>query len=248
MFTMICDSTRMLFATPVKNKTIQPVLNYLQDVFTITNREVDAISLDRGFDSNFFRDWAVKHDIELQWRPSHLSRPVLVERYHRTIRDKLESFTVAEDKKWNQVCHKAIISINSQINETTGFQPAYLFNGITQLPEMGKQKEEERSIEFHRRLAVQKINDSKSDRASNYKYRTLQPDDEVTVVYDHSKSGEKLSATVLSDDGPLSSTVCVKLDRSQKILKIHKSDILVNKFTKNYSKIFGAEVNENRYK
>ena len=238
LFTMACDSTRMLFATPVKNKTIIPVISYLQDVQTITNRKFNALSLDRGFDSNYFRDWAAKNNIELQWRPSHLSRPVLVERYHRTLREKIDSFSEAESKPWNEISYKSVISINSQINDTTGFQPAYLFNGISQLPEFGKQKDEERCLEFHRRLAVTKINDSKLDRATDYKYRTLTQGDEVTVVYDHSKNGEKFSATVLSDKGPKHSTICLQLDRSKRVLTVHKSDVLINKFSKNYDKIF----------
>ena len=242
---VICDSSRMLFAKAVKNKTVLPVIDYLEDIMLISSRDIKAINLDNGIDSNFLRDWAASKNIELRFRPAGISRGILVERSHSSIRKKLDVFTSEYKSEWHFELHDVIKSLNTQIHDVTGYQPAFLFSGNKYLPGFGIQNEEAEEMTFHRRVAVKLINESKQERASKITYRVLPANQPIIVRHNHEKNGKTYEAVSISDAGAGTSCIVAKLSISGRILKIHKSDIYIRKLDENFEKIFGTQNSTN---
>ena len=244
LLTVIDDATRMLFATPTKSKATRPVVTYLLDLMLISNREIKAISLDYGFDSTFMRDWAASKNIDLRFRPTKMSRAVLVERSHRPMWSKIDSFTKSNNTSWSKEIYSVVQSLNSQVHEVTGFQPAFLFTGNKSLPGFGAQNKEDDSMTFYRRAAVALINEAKQNRSSNYKYRTLPVNQKIIIRHDHSKHGKGMDAICLSDEGENNSTITAKLTTCGRIYKVHKSDIYISSKAVGFDKIFDPSTKE----
>ena len=139
---------------------------------------------------------------------------------------------------WGPVLQQAFESMNTQISDSHGFQPAYLFSGHKTDPITGPLIDEDTPYAFNLRVARATLNFQKQQRSSNYKYRVLEPNQKVLVCYDHSKSGTTLVARVISDLGEDHSTIMVKLEKRHLIIRVHKSDILIEKSDPNFSKIF----------
>ena len=128
--------------------------------------------------------------------------------------------------------------MNTQVSDSHGFQPSYLYSGHPSDPIKGPIIKEDSQHTFNLRVAKSTINFNKQQRSSNYKYRVVEKDQRVKVRYDHTKSGSSSDGTVITDLGEKHSTVLVKLDKRHLPIKIHKSDILIPKSDENFSKIF----------
>ena len=135
---------------------------------------------------------------------------------------------------------RAVRNINSSVNEAHGFTPFYLFHGFQYDPITGPLIDAHCPY-FHILKLVQAIlNEKKQNRASNYQFRTLEKGQRVVVQYDKHKKGylNRLNGTVTKDDGSKASTVMVDLDNRHYNIRIHKSDIFIEKTDPNFSKIF----------
>jgi len=181
--------------------------------------------------------WASSNRVTLEYRPSSRSRSVLVERFHRTLRDTLNSFTTSPSS-WSFFLQNAIQAMNTQISDAHGFQPSYLYSGHLTDPIEGPAIDQSSSHSFNLRVAKAVINFKKKNLSSDYKYRVLQADQKVNIKYDHTKSGTTLMGTVITDLGENHSTVLVKLNGRHLPIKIHKTDIMIPKSDPNYSLIF----------
>ena len=82
------------------------------------------------------------------------------------------------------------------------------------------------------------VNFKKQERSSDYVFRVLDKDQKVLVRYDHTKSGKPLQGVIISDLGQNHSTALVKLDGRKRPIKVHKTDIEIEKSDPNYSNIF----------
>jgi len=101
ILTMICVTTRYAFAIPMKRLTIQPVIEQLRLIFSVFGRKCRFIYADNAFQYGPLQDFCKKSNITLSFRASNLSRSVLVERFHRTLYDKLNSFTPHTPGDWD---------------------------------------------------------------------------------------------------------------------------------------------------
>ena len=85
------------------------------------------------------------------------------------------------------------------------------------------------------------INFKKQNRSSDYKFRVVKEGQKVKIRYDHTHTGTTKDGFIISDLGENHSTVMVKIIRKDKKtydIRIHKSDILIEKTDPNYSEIF----------
>ena len=237
IITMVCDITRFIFTQASANKETGPVIRFLERVQSYSNFKIKVLSLDNAFDGHEMTAWATEYNVELEYRPSDKSRGVLVERYHKSLRAKMNTFAPILSQ-WSFQLQKATRSLNNEMSDSHGFQPSYLFSGHKTDPEQGPIVDSETTYSFNLRLAKALINFEKQQRASNYKFRILEPNQKIIIQYDHTKSGKKLNGTVLSDLGENHSTVTAKIDKRHLPIKIHKTDILIPKDDPNYSKIF----------
>ena len=237
IITMVCDLTKFMFTQASANKKVGPVIRFLDRVESYSNFRIKVLSLDNAFDGHEMTEWANKNKVELEYRPSNQSRSVLVERYHRTLRNHLKSCSPIPSQ-WSFNLQKATQSVNNEISDSHGFQPSYLLSGHQTDPITGPLIDSTSEYSFNLRLAKAVINFKKRQNCSNYKFRTLEKDQRIVIQYDHSKNGKKLYGTVLSDLGEDHSTVTAQIDKRHLPIKIHKTDILIPKEDPNYSKIF----------
>ena len=239
IITVLCDVTRMAFATGVVRKNTQPVVNFLDQIQAMTGKRINKVYMDNAFDCHIFDDWSSERKIELTFRPSHQSRSVLIERYHRTLHKSLSNFCGTNMRLWPKYLPLAMTSMNTQISEAHGFQPTYLFNGLRSDPEGSPLLDPESDYSFHLRLARSILNCLKRERsAQDFTYRTLPSETKIIVRYNHDKNSREYNATVVHDPGSQHSTVSVKLENRPRALKIHKSDIYVKKDSPEFSTIF----------
>ena len=240
IITVLCDVTRMLFATGVTRKTSQPVTAFLDQIMAMTGKRVTKIYMDNAFDCNIFDDWSNKRKVEIQFRPSHQSRSVLVERYHRTLHKQLANFCGSNLRLWPLYLPLAVTSMNTQISDAHGFQPTYLFNGLKTDPDEGPILDPESDFAFHLRLARSTLNSQKRERSAHEKfsYRVIPAGTKITVRYEHEKHGKEYNAICFHDPGTNFSTVSVKLENRARLIKIHKSDIYIKKNAPEFNDIF----------
>jgi hypothetical protein len=237
IITMVCDLTKFMFTQASSNKEVGPVIRFLTRVESYSNFRIKVLSLDNAFDGHEMTEWATQNDVVLEYRPSSASRGVLVERYHRTLREHIKTCS-SIPSQWSFHLQKATQSINNEISDSHGFQPSYLLSGHLTDPIQGPLIDSLSEYSFKLKLAKAVINFKKRQNCSNYKFRTLDKDQRIVIQYDHSKSGKKLLGTVSTDLGVEHSTVTAKIDKRHLPIKIHKTDILIPKEDPNYSKIF----------
>ena len=113
---------------PVTDLKQGPAIQFLYQIMSVTGKKIRHITADNAFDSNIFEEFKVNNDVTSTFRPSKSSRSVLVERYHRTLHIKMKSFTPTKSH-WSRVLHKAVVSMNCSVNQTTQFCPYYLMFG-----------------------------------------------------------------------------------------------------------------------
>ena len=240
---MVCDLTKFIFGDAVATREVGPVITFLNRIQSVSNYKIKNLSLDNAFDGHKMDDWALANNVKLEYRPSRRSRSVLAERYQRTIRETIDSMTPSPGA-WASILQKAFYSMNTSISDSHGFQPAYLFSGHLTDPINGPTIDVNSPHAFNLRVAKATLNFQKQQRSSDYKYRVVERSQKVLVRYDHTKSGSSLNGTILSDLGENHSTVMVKLEptKGQKgrhlPIRVHKSDILIEKTDPNYAKIF----------
>ena len=109
---MVCDLTKFMFTQASPNKEVGPVIRFLNRVESYSNFRIQVLSLDNAFDGHEMTEWATKNDVELEYRPSGESRGVLVERYHRTLRDHIRSCS-SIPSQWSFNLQKATQSVNN---------------------------------------------------------------------------------------------------------------------------------------
>ena len=226
---MICDLTRYVFANAVCSKSTLPVIDFLEQIQSITLRKIKIISCDNAFQSELLYDYADKYGIELQFKPSNQPRGVLVERSHKTMHQFLAKFNTESSRQWPRFIQKAVQNMNLAVSDAHNFPPSFLFNGFHSDPILGPLIDTH-SPYFHLlRLAQAVLNEKKQSRASNYRFRCLEKDQRIIIQYDKDKKGylNRLNATVIRDAGPNASTVLVKIDKRHYTIRIHKSDIFI---------------------
>merc|ERR1711884_231768 len=98
---------------------------------------------------------------------------------------------------WSFYLQKALYSMNTQVSDAHGFQPAYLYSGHLTDPITGPNIDENSPYACHLRLAKSILNFSKLNRSSNYKFRVLKKGQNVIVRYDHQHTGSPIKGVII---------------------------------------------------
>ena len=232
--TVKCTLTRYFMAFPAKDVQIRTVILQLQACFMITGRVCKRIYSDNAFDTVSMRKFCKSNGIEIKFRPANLSRSVSVERTHRTLHEKISSLLKSRPKSnWDKVLWKACISINMQVNSSTGYSPYFLFYGhdppglgCNDLPRV---LEPDPSWSQHLCIAKQNADDKRMESSEHphLKYPILDVGQKVWIKSDGSKNVKHRPATVLADEG--GSSVTVELDNRKGKIKFHKGHVYLAK-------------------
>ena len=232
ILTMIDTFSRYGFAFPMRQLTISPVVEKLREIFTVLGRKFLKIYGDNAFNAAPLVEFCKNNNIELKFRASHLSRSVIVERWHREIHSKLTSFCGHNPRNWDLHLSEAVTSLNRQVHSAHEFTPYFLVFG----------HDPENLSEMDQRWNVCKefakiASDAKKDKhRSTYIFPSLEPGMPVHVFYENGKNAEPFKGVVVSDEG--GSEAEIQIEGYHATLKIHKGHLQLKKSEKGFRAIF----------
>ena len=131
LFTAININTRYAYAYYSKNKEKETILNMLKVMHNKT--EINAITCDFGSDFNnfIFKEYCDKHNITIYFVLSETRKLGIINRFHRTIKDKLKyHFTDDGSLNWVDVIDKIVYNYNHTVNRGVGFAPVKITSAI----------------------------------------------------------------------------------------------------------------------
>jgi hypothetical protein len=144
LFTAININTRFAYAYYSKDKNMITILNMLKDMEKKT--VINAITCDEGteFNNREFIKYCDENDIELYIVKNDSHKLGIINRFHRTIKDKLTKYFIAKDTvKWIDIIDKIIFNYNHTINKGIGIEPYKVNNFIEHEIILWKRKETE---------------------------------------------------------------------------------------------------------
>ena len=105
--------------------------------------------------SEEMNDWCEKNQVEHRYIAPYRHQSLgLVERFHRTLEDRVRRLTLAHGKVWSDHVEKAVKSYNEAVHSTTGFTPNELWNGTPDMRELARERSNtRRQIESRSRRA-----------------------------------------------------------------------------------------------
>lgn len=136
LFTAININTRYAYAYAMKDKTSAETLKVLQNMLEKT--EINAIETDEGseFTNYKFKQLCQKENINVSYFKGDSHKLGIINRFHRTLKDKLNKYMVANDTvKWVDVIDELIKNYNNtkhsgihniEPNKVNGFYEALL--------------------------------------------------------------------------------------------------------------------------
>ena len=124
LFTAINVNTRYAFAYYGKDKTAETILNMLKEMHQKT--EINAITCDEGaeFNNDIFLEYCDKNDIIIYFVKDDSHKLGIINRFHRTIKDKLKYYFSDDDTlNWVSVINEIIKHYNDTVNRGIGYKP-----------------------------------------------------------------------------------------------------------------------------
>ena len=144
LFTAITINTRYAYAYYGKEKDMNTILDMLKAMEKKT--VINAITCDEGteFNNKIFKKYCDDNDIELYLIKDDSHKLGIINRFHRTIKDKLTKYFIANDTvKWIDVIDKIIYNYNHTINKGIGIEPFKVNNFIEHEIILWKRKQTE---------------------------------------------------------------------------------------------------------
>ena len=123
MFTAININTRYAYAYYSKDKEALTVLNMLKDMHEKT--EINGITCDEGseFNNKMFIDYCEEKNIIIYFVKDDSHKLGIINRFHRTIKDKLRYYFADNgDLKWVDVIDDIIKNYNDSVNRGIGYK------------------------------------------------------------------------------------------------------------------------------
>ena len=126
LFTAINVNTRYAYAYYAKNKETDSIIEMLEE-FLKNAIDINIISCDYGseFISKVAKDWFEKNNIKVYYTldEGH-SKLAIVNRFHRTLKDKLNKFFITTGSvRWIDSIDEIIKNYNNTVNIGIGFTP-----------------------------------------------------------------------------------------------------------------------------
>jgi hypothetical protein len=124
LFTAININTRYVYAYYGKDKEMNTILDMLDKMMKETI--INSITCDAGkeFKNYKFINYCKEHNIEIYFVTSDSHKLGIVNRFHRTLKEKLTRHFIATDSlNWVDVIDKIIYNYNHSINTSIGIEP-----------------------------------------------------------------------------------------------------------------------------
>jgi hypothetical protein len=124
LFTAININTRYVYAYYGKDKEMNTILDMFDKMMKET--VINSITCDAGkeFKNYKFIDYCKEHNIEIYFVTSDSHKLGIVNRFHRTLKEKLTRHFIATDSlNWVDVIDKIIYNYNHTINTSIGIEP-----------------------------------------------------------------------------------------------------------------------------
>lgn len=132
IFTMICDLTKFLQATPTEDCTALTAANCLLEHVICRYNFPSRIISDNAtsFTSNVIKQLTNLFSIKKIFCSPFFAQSNIVERSHRTLNGYLRAFTNKEKDNWDEILKFATFAYNNTVNASTGQIPHYLAHGF----------------------------------------------------------------------------------------------------------------------
>ena len=132
LFTAINVNTRFSFASYGKDKKGETIIKMLDD-FLKDALIIHSITSDSGseFTSGASTEWFKKHDIKTFFWTGDSHRLGIINRFHRTLKQKLLKYMIATDStRWIDIMKKLIQNLNNTFNRGIGMTPMEASNPL----------------------------------------------------------------------------------------------------------------------
>ena len=137
LFTAININTRFVYAYYGKNKNMDTILNFLKQMEEKT--VINSLTCDLGseFKNKEFEKYCKTNDIKLFFVKSDGHKLGIINRFHRTLKEKLSIyFNTYDTVVWYDIIDKIIYNYNHSVNRGIGVEPykvnAFMENMIIQ--------------------------------------------------------------------------------------------------------------------
>lgn len=177
LFTAININTRYAYAYSAKSKDGDTILDIMKR-FHDKALEIDTITTDEGteFTNKFFTNYCDDNNIKVFFVKGDSHKLGIVNRFHRTLKNKLLKYMTSQDTvRWIDVIDKIIWNYNHTINRGIGIEP-YKANSFIQTDIIANKQEQTEKI--HSREPKYEVN--KKCRILN---KTELFDDKMTPQY-----------------------------------------------------------------
>ena len=125
LFTAININSRYVYAYSAKDKNMETILKFLEDMNS--KNEIDNITCDEGseFKNNRFIKYCVDNEINLYFVKGDSHKLGIINRFHRTLKEKLTKYFIAYDTvKWYDIIDDIIKNYNNTYNRGIGCSPS----------------------------------------------------------------------------------------------------------------------------
>lgn len=124
LFTAININTRYAYAYKAKDKRMDTIRDIMEQMENKT--DINAITADEGleFKNREFKEYCDDNNIELYLVKGDSHKLGIINRFHRTIKEKLTKYFIANDTtRWIDVIDKIIHNYNHTVNRGIGIEP-----------------------------------------------------------------------------------------------------------------------------
>ena len=132
LFTAININTRFAYAYYTKTKDSKEILDVMKR-FKDDCLEIDTITTDKGseFMNSFFGDYCDEQNIEAFYCKNDSHKLGIINRFHRTLKEKLLKYMTANDTvRWIDVIDDIVYNYNHSVNRGIGIEPYKVNNFI----------------------------------------------------------------------------------------------------------------------
>ena len=131
LFTAININTRFVYAYYGKNKDMDTIINFIKDMEKKTI--INSISCDSGreFNNKEFLEFCDKEKISIYFITNDSHKLGIINRFHRTLKNKLTQHFIATDNyNWIGIIDKIIDNYNNTVNRGIGMKPSKVTDAI----------------------------------------------------------------------------------------------------------------------
>lgn len=142
LFTAININTRFAYAYVCKTKDMDVILEAFQKMESKTI--INSVTCDNGteFKNKIFQDYCEKENIQLYFVKSDGHKLGIINRFHRTLKEKLTQYFTANDTvKWIDIIDDIVYNYNHSVNRGIGVEP-YKVNSFMEQRIVEKKRDE----------------------------------------------------------------------------------------------------------